>query len=192
MLAKKTFAVCLVPYALWLVLFYRYHFVDGANLVIHEAGHMVFLPLGMTMHMIGGTFWQLAFPGIVAGYFVWRRQYYEAAAGFLWFGESVMYTAVYLGDAMTMKLPLVGGHLHDWNWLLYRMGLLGQCETIAWVLHGVASLLVMVSVVYLVFDAFGLLVILGWAKQPAQAKTNLYRMAFDNSKHQVAGIKDRF
>ncbi|MFC1766905.1 hypothetical protein ACFL6U_33125 [Planctomycetota bacterium] len=156
MLAKRLFAICLIPYVLWLVLFYRYHFVDGANLFIHEAGHMVFLPLGQTLHIIGGTFWQLAFPAIVAGYFAWRRQYYEAAAGLLWLGESLMYTAVYLGDAMAMALPRVGGPIHDWNWLLYRLGLLSHCETIAWLLHGFASLLVLLSVVYMVLNSFDL------------------------------------
>jgi hypothetical protein len=130
-LLKKTFAVCLLPYAVWLVLFYRYHFVNGANLFIHEAGHMVFLPLGQTLHIIGGTFWQLAFPAGVAAYFWWRRQRFESAAGCLWLGESLMYTADYVGDAMTMTLPRVGGSIHDWNWLLYRMGLLGQCQGIA-------------------------------------------------------------
>ena len=92
---------------------------------------MVFLPLGQTLHIIGGTFWQLAFPAGVAAYFWWRRQRFESAAGCLWLGESLMYTADYVGDAMTMTLPRVGGSIHDWNWLLYRMGLLGQCQGIA-------------------------------------------------------------
>lgn len=161
-ISKQIFAVCLLPYAVWLVLCYRYHFVDGANLFIHEAGHMVFLPLGQTLHVIGGTFWQLAFPIIVAGYFVWRHQYYEAAAGCLWLGESLMYTAVYVGDAVDMVLPRVGGHIHDWNWLLYRWGGLYQCETIAWYLHGIASLLVLLSSLYMLFNAFGLFAKLGF------------------------------
>jgi hypothetical protein len=155
MLLKKIFAVCLLPYAVWLVLFYRYHFVDGANLFIHEAGHMVFLPLGQTLHVLGGTFWQLAFPAIAAGYFWRRRQRYESAAVCLWFGESLMYTSVYVRDAMAMALPRVGGPIHDWNWLLYRMGLLGQCQIIAVVLHGLASTVAVLSVLYMLLDAFG-------------------------------------
>ena len=146
----------MLPYALWLVLFYRYHFVDGANLFIHEAGHMVFLPLGQTLHITGGTFWQLAFPAVVAGHFLRRRQYYEAAAGCLWLGESLMYTAVYIGDAISMSLPRVGGAIHDWNWLLHRVGLLGQCQSIAAGLHTIASATVLLSVLYMLFDSFRL------------------------------------
>ncbi|NQV35123.1 MAG: hypothetical protein HQ515_20685 [Phycisphaeraceae bacterium] len=156
MLLKKIIAICLLPYAVWLVLFYRYHFLDGANLLIHEAGHMVFLPLGLTLHIIGGTLWQLVFPAVVAGYFWRRRQRYESAVGCLWLGESLMYTAVYVGDAMAMILPRVGGPIHDWNWLLHRVGLLGQCQTIAWGLHGIASAVVLLSILYMLLDVFGL------------------------------------
>jgi hypothetical protein len=53
----------------------------------------------------------------------------------VWFAESLMNTARYLGDAQAMSLPLVGGHIHDWNWLLTRWGGLSSCETIATTLH---------------------------------------------------------
>lgn len=115
---------------------------------------MLFLPLGQTLHVFGGTFWQLAFPAVVAGYFWRRRQRYEAAAACLWLGESLMYTAVYVGDAVVMALPRVGGSIHDWNWLLYRMGLLGQSQRIAQILHGLASTVVAASVCYMLLDAF--------------------------------------
>ncbi len=68
-----------------------------------------------------------------------------------------MYTADYVGDAMAMTLPRVGGSIHDWNWLLYRMGLLGQCQTIAWGLHGIASVVVLLSVLYMLLGVFGLI-----------------------------------
>ena len=53
----------------------------------------------------------------------------------VWFAESLMNTARYLGDAQAMALPLVGGHIHDWNWLLSRWGVLSSCESIATALH---------------------------------------------------------
>lgn len=151
---KKLFAICLFAYALWLVPFYRYHFVDGANLLIHEAGHMVFLPLGKTMHVMGGTFWQLITPLAATLYFLLKGKRYESAVLLLWFGESLMYTAVYAGDAIQMRLPLVGGGLHDWNWLLYRFGLLGQCESIAFGLHCAASLIVLASAGWTLYVSF--------------------------------------
>jgi len=148
---KRVGSVLLLCYALWLVPCYRYHFVDGANLLIHEAGHMVFTPFGQTLHMVGGTFWQLVAPLAAASYFLWQRNSYAAAAMGLWFGESLMYTAVYMGDAMAMALPLVGGGIHDWNWLLYRVGLLGQCRTLAFTVHTIASLVVLSSSGWLLY-----------------------------------------
>jgi hypothetical protein len=32
-----------------------------------------------------------------------------------WPGESLIYSAVYIGDAMAQKLPVWGGGLHDWD-----------------------------------------------------------------------------
>ena len=56
----------------------------------------------------------------------------------IWFAESLMNKARYLGDAQAQLLPLVGGHIHDWNWLLGRWGVLPHCESIAFLLHGFA------------------------------------------------------
>lgn len=54
-----------------------------------------------------------------------------------------MYTAEYLGDAMAMQLPLVGGGTHDWNWLLSHWGLLDICVGLAQTLHLIAAVLVL-------------------------------------------------
>lgn len=139
MLVRLALVVLLLPYAGWLVLDYEYHLLDGVNLLIHEAGHLVLRPFGMLLHMLGGTLLQLAFPLLFAGRFWWRRERYEAAICGVWAAESLMYTARYLGDARIQALPLVGGHIHDWNWLLARVGLLEHCESIALGLHGLAS-----------------------------------------------------
>jgi hypothetical protein len=53
-----------------------------------------------------------------------------------------MYAARYVGDAKALALPLVGGHIHDWNWLLGRWGWIDHCERIAVFLHGISSLVV--------------------------------------------------
>lgn len=129
----------LVPYAWWLVVAYRYHFLDGVNLAIHETGHLVFSPFGETLPVLGGTILQLAFPAAFVVHFALRKGRYEAAICFLWLSESVMYTARYLGDAPTMALPLVGGGRHDWNWLLLRWGILHRAGTLETILHAGAS-----------------------------------------------------
>ncbi len=136
----------LAIYVAWLVLFYRYHFVDGVNLLIHEAGHVIFSPLGIIPGVLGGTILQLAFPIAFVVYFARRHQQLEAGLMTVWTAESFMYTAHYMADANTQELPLIGGHLHDWNYLLDRWGLLGAAEGIAATLHFLASLAAVLAV----------------------------------------------
>jgi hypothetical protein len=133
--------VLLVPYVFWLIFAYRYHFLDGVNLLLHEAGHVVFLPFGQTAHFLGGTIGQLLFPAVFAAIFFKRGQRFEACIVGIWFAESLMYAAEYISDARAMVLPLVGGHIHDWNWLLARWGVLRQAETIGGLVHFAASVM---------------------------------------------------
>jgi hypothetical protein len=138
--------LALLPYALWLALSYEYHALDHVNLAIHEAGHVVFMPFGMTMHFLGGTLLQLAMPLAFVLAFTFKRRAFDAAVCVLWFAESLMYTAWYLRDAYLMQLPLVGGERHDWNWLLSRWGVVGHCEAIATGVHTVATVLALGAV----------------------------------------------
>ncbi len=138
MVAKRIFLILLLPYVGWLAFAYEYHFLDGVNLLFHEAGHLFLGFMGPTIHFLGGTIGQLFFPVACAVHFIQASKPYEAWVMGIWFAESLMYTARYLGDAQTMSLPLVGGHIHDWNWLLSRWGGLSSCESIATTLHLVA------------------------------------------------------
>lgn len=143
MLPQRLLALALVPYVAWLVFSYDYHFIDGVNLAFHEAGHLFLTPFGRTMHFLGGTIGQLFFPAACVFHFLRSQRRFEAAVCSVWLGESLMYVAHYLSDAKALALPLVGGHIHDWNWLLGRWGLIDHCEQIAVFLHGVASLVVL-------------------------------------------------
>jgi hypothetical protein len=130
----------LALYVTWLAFGYRYHFLDGVNLLIHEAGHVLFAPLGQTLAVAGGTILQLLFPLAFVVHF-WRRgQRFGAAVCGVWASESLMYTARYLGDARAQELPLIGGHIHDWNYLLGEAGLLARAESLGTALHILASL----------------------------------------------------
>lgn len=145
-LARRATVAILVAYTAWLVLAYRYHFIDGVNLLVHEAGHLVFAPLGQTFSMLGGTLLQLAFPLAFVVYFARRGQPFEAGVCGVWAAESGMYTATYMGDANALALPLVGGHLHDWRWLFQRAGVLDTAEEIGVAVHALASLGAIVAV----------------------------------------------
>jgi hypothetical protein len=142
---QRLLVLGLVPYAAWLVFGYEYHFLDGVNLAFHEAGHLFFALFGQTLHLLGGTVGQLFFPAACGLHFLRRGRRFEAAICGVWLGESVLYAARYLSDAKAMALPLVGGHIHDWNWLLSRAGLLEHAERIGVFVHGLGSLVVIGS-----------------------------------------------
>ena len=135
--------VVMCVYAAWLVFFYHYHWVDGINLLIHQAGHLFFALLGgreSAVGVAGGPFLQLAIP-VALALRLWRRgESVPAAVCGLWSAESLMYTAEYLADANRLALPLVGGHAHDWRLLLERAGALESAEEIGLALHILASL----------------------------------------------------
>ncbi len=152
MLGRRILVAALVPYVLWLVFAYRYHLVDGVNLAAHEAGHMFLRFFGQTLHILGGSIGQLVFPVAFAVYFLRRGRRFEAAVMAVWVAESLMYMAEYLGDAQAQALPLVGGHIHDWRWLLSRAGLLAHCELLKDLLHGLASLLAIGSLAYAAYE----------------------------------------
>jgi hypothetical protein len=151
---QRLLALALAPYATWLVFGYEYHFLDGVNLAFHEAGHLFLSFAGETLHFLGGTLGQLFFPFVLALRFRMREESFESAVCTFWLGESLMNVAVYMGDARAQVLPLVGGHVHDWGWLLPRVGLLEHCESLGRMLHVLASLVVIASWVWLARAAF--------------------------------------
>ena len=147
MLAKRIFLVPVLIYVIWLAFAYEYHFIDGANLLFHEAGHLFLGFFGETIHFLGGTIGQLFFPVACAVHFLKDEKIFEACLMGIWLAESLMNTARYLGDAVAQLLPLVGGHIHDWTWLLSRWGLLEHCDSIARGLHVVAVVIALASLV---------------------------------------------
>jgi len=140
MLAKRLFLIPVLAYVGWLAFAYEYHFIDGVNLLFHEAGHLFLSFFGETIHFLGGTIGQLFFPVACAFHFLQAGKFFETYLMGIWLAESLMNTARYLGDAEAQSLPLVGGHIHDWNWLLSHWGVLDSCESIASGLHFVAAL----------------------------------------------------
>ena len=65
-------------YALFLVYVFHSHgeflFIDMANLVVHEGGHLLFGWFGQTMGLWGGTLLQWMVPFLLAAYFYAQRQ----------------------------------------------------------------------------------------------------------------------
>jgi hypothetical protein len=106
-------------------------FIDNVNLVFHEAGHFLFGWGGVTLAALGGTLGQLMWPAGLAAYFWFRRgDRFGAAVCVWWLGENFMGIGRYMADAAFEELALVGGDVHDWNFLFGRWGLLSSGQEI--------------------------------------------------------------
>src|SRR5687767_7431080 len=62
--------------------------LDNIDLAIHEAGHMVFMPFGEFMMVLGGSLFQIIVPAVFVGYFAKQRQWYSAFFLLFWLGQS--------------------------------------------------------------------------------------------------------
>jgi len=137
-----------------------WHFIDNADLIIHEAGHVVFSIFGEFIYILGGSLMQVLLPGVFVGYFVFKNQYYSASILLYWVAVNLINVSVYAGDAVRMQLPLLGGDRdgHDWNQLLFRTGLLHHTAAISAAIFwsGIAVMAIaLVWGLYLSFDNRG-------------------------------------
>jgi len=125
--------------------------IDGANLLFHEAGHVIFQILGEFMGMLGGTLMQLLIPaGLAIAFFVQEKKY-SASVMLFWYGENFFSMSTYVKDAQTQALPLVGGEIHDWNYLLGKLHWLQYDQWIGsaiWLFGFLVVITSMVSGVY--------------------------------------------
>jgi hypothetical protein len=123
---------------------YQWHLIDGVNLLIHEAGHLIFRILGEFMMIAGGSLFQVIMPALFVGYFCYQRNFYSASLVLFWVGESILNVSVYAGDAATLQLPLLGGEgtLHDWNYLLTNLNLLSATAQVAGVIRLLGTIVI--------------------------------------------------
>ncbi|MGA9643509.1 MAG: hypothetical protein WBQ72_19080 [Terriglobales bacterium] len=127
-------------YALFLAYAFNAHggylFIDSANLVVHEGGHLLFSWAGRTLCLWGGTILQWAVPLLLALYFFHERQAGAFVFCLFFFFENWLYTATYMADARAMVLPLVTTGdpefaEHDWNTIFTSLGVLQYDTAIA-------------------------------------------------------------
>jgi hypothetical protein len=130
----------LVFYVLFLIYAFSmrggYLFIDSANLVVHEGGHLLFAWFGPTLCLWGGTILQWLVPLLLAAYFFRERQTAAFVFCLFFFFENWLYTATYMADARAMALPLVttgdSDYVeHDWNTIFSSLGVLAYDTTIA-------------------------------------------------------------
>jgi hypothetical protein len=130
----------LVFYVIFLIYAFNMHggylFIDSANLVVHEGGHLLFRWFGATLCLWGGTILQWLVPLLLAAYFFHERQSTAFVFCMFFFFENWLYTATYMADARAMVLPLVTTGdpdyvEHDWNMIFSSLGVLDYDTTIA-------------------------------------------------------------
>ncbi len=127
-------------------------FLHLINLPFHEAGHVIFIPFGRFMTILGGTLGQILMPMICLGTFLIKtRDPFGAAVALWWTAESMMDIAPYINDARALDLMLIGGVTgketdgHDWNNILTMLGLLEWDHRLAHLTYNVGVLLMLGS-----------------------------------------------
>jgi hypothetical protein len=129
--------------------------IDGANLLIHEAGHLFFRPLGEFMMIAGGSLFQIIMPAIFVGYFIKQKSFYSAAMVLFWVGESILNVSVYAADSLALQLPLIGGpdSIHDWNYLLGQLGMLKSTPKIAGFIRLSGTIVILLALIWAIKSA---------------------------------------
>ena len=147
-------------------------FLHGVDLVFHEAGHILFIPLGRFMTSLGGSLMQLIVPVACGVAFLWQnRDSFGASLAVWWFGQNLLDLAPYIADARALELVLLGGFTgrevegHDWEAILGTLGWLQYDRTLGAAAHGTG---VVVMVVALLWGA----AVVAWQAQQIHRKTH--------------------
>ena len=158
---KLIFAVLFSIYFLWIAYDpMQGSFLDNVDLPIHETGHLIFRPFGELMMVAGGSLFQIIFPAVFVGYFIWQRSFYSAAIVLLWVGQSILNVWVYASDAVVMQLVLTSGYtggegsFHDWNYLLDHFGLLGSVKAVAGIIRFIGTSTIIIASVFSIYFSF--------------------------------------
>lgn len=156
--------IALVLLVIWSWFLFGYDYRDGEIgtsfmhnilLPIHEAGHVLFSPLGEFMMILGGSLFQLALPfAIGVAFIVINRDNFGAAIGVWWASVSLVDLSPYIYDALHPQLTLIGGGTgandgpHDWIYLLITLGQIDNAQRWGAFIHISGGLLMLAALVW--------------------------------------------
>ena len=130
-------------------------FLHLPNLVFHEAGHILFMPFGRFMSVLGGSLTQLLIPIVCAVAFARQQEdWFGAAVCTWWAGENLVDLAPYIADARALQLVLLGGRTgaevegHDWEYLLTAMGLVHRDVMLGQTARFLGALVMIAAIVW--------------------------------------------
>ena len=112
---------------------------SGITFGIHELGHVVFQFLGEFIGVAGGSLAQLLAPAAAGLVLLRQRDYFGVAVAGAWLSFSLSELSIYIADARAQQLDLLGltsDPLHDWHYLLSKMGLLKFDGSLAFATRG--------------------------------------------------------
>ncbi len=126
-------------------------FLHRPLLIFHEAGHVIFMPFGEWISILGGTLGQLLMPLVLAGaLLITNRDPFGASIGLWFLGVSLLDVAPYMFDALYPQLTLLNGQTgeaggHDWIYLFSTLGLLPKAELIGGLTHKLGALVIVAA-----------------------------------------------
>lgn len=113
---------------------------------IHEFGHVLFMPFGEFLHLLGGSLFQVGLPlAFGAVLLLKNRDAFAAAVTLWWAGVEVMDVAPYVYDAWKPQHILLTGRTgdtgaHDFIDVLGDLGLLHRAQGIGYGVHHAGAL----------------------------------------------------
>jgi len=131
-------------------------FMHRINLIFHEAGHVLFMPFGSFMMVLGGTLGQLLMPIVAGVALLWtNRDAFGASLALWWLGQSMMDCAPYINDARDLQLMLLGGGtgadrpgMHDWENILLDLNMIQHERGIALAADRLGELLLLLGLAW--------------------------------------------
>lgn len=127
-------------------------FMHNINLPFHEFGHILFMPFGDFMMILGGSLFQILLPfGLTLVFILKQRDNFAGSITLWWCGQSFIDLSPYIADAQDRSLPLVGGggeESHDWGNLLSMLDSLEHTTTIAKSCFFMGSLIIILALLW--------------------------------------------
>ena len=125
-------------------------------LPIHEAGHVLFIPFGGFMTVLGGSLFQVLLPLLLMVSFIFgfggsRRDNFAASLMLWWAAMAIIDLAPYIWDAYDPKMLLLGGKTgaesdgHDWQNILGDLGLIKRAHFIAGLVHALGFVVMLTA-----------------------------------------------
>jgi len=124
-------------------------FLHNAILPFHEFGHVLFMPFGRFMSILGGSLFQILMPLILMmAFIIQNKDNFSASIMLWWTGQSFIDLSPYIADAPYRALPLIfgmGENAHDWGNILSMTGKMHKAETYAITCFSIGVMLMLMS-----------------------------------------------